>query len=209
MHKPPIRILIAEDHLIARLGLAAIINTQQDMQIVAEASNGRQALDVYREYKPDVALMDVRMPVMNGFEAMSAIRAEFPEAHIVAISAFGGDQDIRRALRCGAQAYLIKDILEGDLIKAIRSVHAGRRYLTDLVRASLAPDPALPDLTSRELEVLNLIVQGLGNKQISYTLGIADYTVKNHVKNILTKLRVEDRTHAATVAIRRGIIHLY
>ncbi len=209
MHKSSIRILIAEDHLIARLGLAAIINTQQDMQIVAEASNGRQALEVYREHKPDVALMDVRMPLMNGFEAMSAIRAEFPDAHIVAISAFGGDQDIRRALRCGAQASLIKDILEGDLIKAIRSVHSGKRYLTDLVRASLVPDPALPDLTSRELEVLNLIVQGLGNKQISYTLGIADYTVKNHVKNILTKLRVEDRTHAATVAIRRGIIHLY
>jgi DNA-binding NarL/FixJ family response regulator len=209
MQKVSIRILIAEDHLIARLGLAAIINTQQDMQIVAEASNGNQAVELYREHKPDVALIDIRMPVMNGFEAMSAILAEFPEVHIVALSAFGGDQDVRRALRCGAQAYLIKDILEGDLINAIRSVHAGKRYLTDLVRASLVPDPALPDLTSRELEVLNLIVQGLGNKQISYTLGIADYTVKNHVKNILTKLRVEDRTHAATVAIRRGIIHLY
>jgi two-component system NarL family response regulator len=209
MHRNSIRILIAEDHLIARLGLAAIINTQRDMKIISEASNGQDAVALYRKNKPDVALMDVRMPVMNGFEAIATIRFEFPEARIIAISAFGGDQDIRQALRCGAQSYLIKDILQVELIEAIRTVHAGKQYLTNLVCASLASDPPPPDLTQRELEVLNLIVQGLSNKQISYTLGIAHYTVNNHVKSVLTKLGVEDRTHAATVAIRRGIVHLY
>jgi DNA-binding NarL/FixJ family response regulator len=209
MHRTSIRILIAEDHLIARLGLAAIINTQKDMKIISETNNGQDAIALYREHKPDVVLMDVRMPVMNGFEAIATIRSDFPEARVIAISAFGGDQDIRQAFRCGAQSYLIKDILQVELIEAIRAVHAGKQYLTDLACNSLVSDPPPPDLTHREMEVLNLIVQGLSNKQISYTLGIAHYTVNNHVKSILTKLGVEDRTHAATVAIRRGIVHLY
>ena len=203
-----IRILIAEDHLIARLGMAAIINAQNDMRIVAEAINGQEAIDLYRRHLPDVSLIDVRMPVMDGLDAASAIHSEYPNAHMIAISTFGGDHDVRTALDAGMQAYLNKDVLSNELINAIRVVHSGRTYLSRRAAASLDAKIPPPDLSPREIEVLNLIVQGLSNKQISYTLGIADYTVKNHVKNILNKLKVEDRTHATSVAIQRGIIHL-
>lgn len=203
-----IRILIAEDHLIARMGLGAIVNAQPDMTVVADATNGQQALALYREHRPDVALMDMRMPVMNGFEAVSAIRSEFPNARIVALSTFGGDEDIRRALLAGVQAYLTKDVLHDELIEAIRAVHAGQKYLPAPVAAALAAQLPRPDLSARELDVLRLIVQGLSNKQIAFTLGIAEHTVKNHVKSILSKLGVDDRTQAATAAIQRGIIHL-
>lgn len=206
---PRIRILIAEDHLIARMGVAAIVNAQSDMIVVAEATNGQQALMLYRDHRPDVVLMDMRMPLMNGFDAAAAIRAEFPSAHIVALSTFGGDEDIRRALLAGAQSYLTKDVLHDELIEAIRAVHTGRRYLPASVAAALAAQLPRPDLSARELEVLNLIVQGLSNKQIAYSLNIAEHTVKNHVKSILSKLGVEDRTHAATAAIQRGIIHVH
>lgn len=203
-----IRILIAEDHLIARAGVGAIVNAQPDMTVVAEATNGQQAVALHREHRPDVVLMDMRMPVMTGFEAVAAIRADFPNARIVALSTFGGDEDIRRALLAGVQAYLTKDVLHDELIEAIRAVHAGQRYLPGPVAAALAAQLPRPDLSARELDVLRLIVQGLSNKQIAYTLGIAEHTVKNHVKNILSKLGVDDRTQAATAAIQRGIIHL-
>jgi two-component system NarL family response regulator len=204
----PIRILIAEDHLIARAGISAIVNAQQDMTVVAEAINGEQALRLYRIHRPDVTLMDIRMPVMNGVQTATAILAEFPQARIVALSTFGGDEDIRKALLAGAQAYLTKDVLHDELLGAIRAVHSGQRYLTASVIATLSAELPPPDLSEREVQVLRLIVQGFTNKQIAYELRIAEDTAKNHVKRILKKLGADDRTQAATWAIQRGIIHL-
>jgi DNA-binding NarL/FixJ family response regulator len=204
----PIRIVIAEDHLIARGGVKTILNTQPDMTVVGEAANGTQAVELYRKHRPDVTLMDVRMPVMNGVEAIVAIRAEFADASIIALSTYGGDEDIRRALQAGARAYLTKDVLHDELIRAIHAVHAGGKYLPASVSAALESSTLPAGLSAREMEVLALIVKGLGNKQIAYQLGIAEHTVKNHVKNILSKLSVDDRTQAATAAIQRGIIHL-
>ena len=204
----PIRILVAEDHLVARVGVTAIVNMQPDMTVVAEAANGQQAVELYRRHLPDVALLDLRMPVMGGTEAAAAIRAEFPQAKMIALTTYGGDEDIRRALAAGMQAYLTKDVLHDELLNAIRAVNAGRRYLPPSVAAALAAQVPRPDLSARELQVLELIVRGLANKQIGYTLTIAEHTVKNHVKNILSKLGVQDRTQAATAAIQRGIIHL-
>src|SRR5262249_49244497 len=198
-----IHILIAEDHLIARAGLNAIVNAQPDMAVIAEAENGEQARRLYARHRPDVALMDMRMPVMDGVDAITAIRADFPHARIVALSTFGGDEDIRRALLAGAQAYLTKDERHDDLIGAIRPVHAGRQYLPATVRARLDAESPHPDLSAREMEVLRLIVHGLSNKQIAFKLSIAEDTVKNHVKSILKKLGADDRTLAATKAIQR------
>ena len=204
----PLRILIAEDHLIARLGVRAIVSTQPDMEVVAEAINGEQAVALFREHQPDVMVADMRMPVMSGYEAVAAICREFPGARIVALSTFSGDEDIRRALAAGVGAYLSKGALYEELVEAIREVHAGRRYMNPVVAARLAEQVPPPDLSSREMDVLNLIVQGITNKEIGHTLGIAEYTVKNHVKSILSKLGAEDRTKAATMAIQRGIVHL-
>ena len=203
-----IKILVAEDHLVARVGVTTIVNMQPDMEVVAEAANGQQAVEMYRVHKPDVALLDLRMPVMGGVAAAQAIRSEFPGAHLIALTTYGGDEDIRRALSAGVQAYLTKDVLHDELLKAIRAVHAGHTYLPPAVAASLAAQLPRPDLSAREVQVLELIVRGLANKQIAYTLNIAEHTVKNHVKNILSKLGVQDRTQAATAAIQRGIIHL-
>jgi len=203
-----IRILVAEDHLVARVGVTTIVNLQPDMEVVAEASNGQQAVELFRTYRPDVALLDLRMPVMGGVQAAQMIRAEFPTARMIALTTYGGDEDIRRALAAGVQAYLTKDVLHDELLKAIRAVYAGQTYLPAAVAASLAAQLPRPDLSAREVQVLELIVRGLANKQIAYALNIAEHTVKNHVKNILSKLGVQDRTQAATAAIQRGIIHL-
>jgi len=203
-----IRILVAEDHLVARVGVVTIVNMQPDMTVVAEAANGQQAVEMYRLHQPDVILLDLRMPGMGGVEAAIAIRSEFPGAHMIALTTYGGDEDIRRALAAGVQAYLTKDVLHDELIKAIRAVHGGQTYLPAAVAASLAAQLPRPDLSAREVQVLGLIVRGLANKQIAFTLSIAEHTVKNHVKNILSKLGVQDRTQAATAAIQRGIIHL-
>lgn len=203
-----IRILVAEDHLVARVGVSTIVNMQPDMTVVAEAANGQQAVEMYREHLPDVTLLDLRMPGMGGVEAAIQIRAGFPGARMIALTTYGGDEDIRRALAAGVQAYLTKDVLHDELLKAIRAVHAGQTYLPAAVAAALAAQMPRPDLSAREIQVLELIVQGLANKQIAYSLSIAEHTVKNHVKNILSKLSVQDRTQAATVAIQRGIIHL-
>jgi two-component system NarL family response regulator len=202
----PIRILVAEDHLVARAGVAAIVSMQSDMTVVAEAANGQQAVELYRKHRPDVALLDMRMPVMSGVEAAREIRSEFPSARMIALTTYGGDEDIRRALAAGVQAYLTKDVLHDELLKAIRAVHAGQSYLPSNV--ALAAQMPRPDLSAREVQVLELIVRGLANKQIAYSLNIAEHTVKNHVKNILSKLGVQDRTQAATAAIQRGIVHL-
>jgi DNA-binding NarL/FixJ family response regulator len=203
-----IRILIAEDHLIARVGVKTIINLQPDMTVVAEASNGAQAVELHRKHQPDITLMDVRMPGMGGVEAAVAIRKDSPDARIIALSTYGGDEDVRRALHAGVRAYLTKDVLHDELIRAIHAVNAGETYLPASVSAALDGGVLPADLTAREMDVLALIVKGHGNKQIAYNLGIAEHTVKNHVKNILGKLNVADRTQAATEAIQRGIIHL-
>lgn len=203
-----IRILVSEDHLVARVGVVTIVNMQPDMTVVAEAANGHQAVEMFRAHQPDVTLLDLRMPGMGGVEAAIAIRREFPGAHLIALTTYGGDEDIRRALAAGVQAYLTKDVLHDELLKAIRAVHSGQTYLPAAVAASLAAQLPRPDLSAREVQVLGLIVRGLANKQIAFTLSIAEHTVKNHVKNILSKLGVQDRTQAATAAIQRGIIHL-
>ena len=203
-----IRILIAEDHLIARVGVKTILNTQPDMNVVAEAANGAQAVELHRQHRPDITLMDMRMPGTSGLEAIVAIKAELPQARIIALSTYSGDEDIRRALNAGVRAYLTKDVLHDELIRAIHAVHAGETYLPPSIAAALEASSLSASLSARELEVLELIVKGHGNKQIAYALGIAEHTVKNHVKSILSKLAVEDRTQAATAAIQRGIIHL-
>jgi two-component system NarL family response regulator len=203
-----IRILVAEDHLVARVGVSTIVNMQPDMTVVAEASNGQQAVEQFRKHLPDVSLLDLRMPGMTGVEAATAIRTEYPSARMIALTTYGGDEDIRRALAAGVQAYLTKDVLHDELLKAIRAVHGGQTYLPAAVAAALAAQMPRPDLSAREIQVLELIVKGLANKQIAYALSIAEHTVKNHVKNILSKLGVQDRTQAATAAIQRGIIHL-
>jgi DNA-binding NarL/FixJ family response regulator len=203
--KHKIRILIAEDHLIARVGVTSIINMQSDMTVVAEAVNGQQALDQYRKHLPDVALLDIRMPVMSGVEAAVAIRAEYPASHLIALTTYDGDENIRRAISAGVRAYLTKDVRHHELVRTIRAVFAGETCLpATLVNSELPP----PCLSAREIQVLYLIVSGFPNKQIAYELNIADATVKNHVKHILSKLRVQDRTQAATAAIQRGIITL-
>ena len=203
--KPRIRILVAEDHLIARVGVTSIINTQPDMTVVAEAVNGQQALDQYRKHLPDVTLLDMRMPVMSGVEAAAAIRAEYPDSHLIALTTYDGDENIRRAIDAGVRAYLTKDVRHEELLKTIRAVYAGDTCLpAALLNSELPP----PHLSAREIQVLQLVASGLSNKQIAHELNIADTTAKNHVKNILGKLRAQDRTQAATAAIQRGIITL-
>jgi len=204
----PIRVLVAEDHLIARVGITTILNAQPDITVVAEASNGQQAVELYQASRPDVGLLDVRMPVLSGIEAVAMIRLAFADARLICLSTYGGDDDIRRALQAGAASYLTKDVLHDDLLKAVRAVAAGQRYLPPQILAAIQTVTPGPALSAREHEVLELIVKGLANKQIAYVLSIAEHTVKNHVKSILDKLSVEDRTQAATAAIQRGIVHL-
>ena len=203
-----IRILVAEDHLVARVGVSAIINRQPDMLVVAEASNGRQAVERYRKHLPDIALLDLRMPLMSGVEVALAIRKEFPNARLIALTSYGGDEDIRRALAAGVQAYLTKDVLRNELLQTIRTVHEGGTYLPRPLAAALEAQSDSPTLSKREIEVLELVARGLSNKQVAYTLDITETTAKNHVQHILQKLGAQDRTQAATAAIQRGIIHL-
>jgi two-component system NarL family response regulator len=203
----PIRILIADDHFVVRMGLTAVINAQPDTRVIAEAGNGRQAVDLFREHRPDIALMDLRMPIMSGLEATKAIRHEFPNARIIVLTTYDGDEDIYRALEAGAWSYLFKDALNDDLLTAIHEVRCGRRYIPRAVAARLAERLPLSELTPRETEVLKLIAKGLTNSEISKSLSISIGTVKIHVNNILGKLGVNDRTQAAMTALYRGIVH--
>jgi two-component system NarL family response regulator len=203
-----IRILVAEDHLIARVGVTGIINMQPDMTVVAEAINGRQAVDLFRQHVPDVALLDIRMPKMSGIEAAVAIRCEFGNARLIALTSYGGEEDIRRAVDAGVLGFLTKDVLHDELIRTIRAVNAGRSHIPPKLAAKLATQQERPQLSPREVEVLELIVSGRSNKQIAYDLNISEETAKNHVRHIFGKLKVQDRTQAATIAIQRGIIHL-
>jgi two-component system NarL family response regulator len=203
-----IRILVADDNFLVRLGLGAVLNAQSGMTVIAEAGNGRQAVELFRQHTPDIVLMDLRMPLMTGVEATKAIRSEYPGARIIVLTTYDGDEDIYRALQAGARAYLLKDVLREDLLAAIRAVHAGQRHIPPAVAARLAERLPLSDLTARELEVLKLIVKGMSNSQIGAALTISTGTVKIHVNNILSKLGVSDRTQAATTALQRGIVHL-
>lgn len=203
-----IRILIADDHAVVREGLAAMIARRADMQVAAEAEDGRRAVELARQLKPDVILMDLRMPEMGGVEAITHIRAARPEARIIVLTTYDGDEDIYRALQAGAEAYLLKDTPRDELLEAIRAVHAGQKRIPAEVAAKLAVRLTAEALTPRELEVLKLIVAGRSNKEIGAALGIAEGTVKIHVNNLLGKLGVTDRTQAVTEALKRGIVHL-
>lgn len=204
----PTRVLVADDHPVVRAGLAAVLVQQPDLELVAEAENGERAVALYREHRPNVCLMDLRMPVMDGVDAIRAITTEFPAARILALTTYEGDADIRRALEAGAWGYLLKDMLLTDVIQAVRAVRRGERVIPNAVAARLAEFPERSDLTERELEVLHLVARGLSNKEAAQALGRTDETVKIHLKNIFAKLDVTDRTGAVTVALTRGLIHL-
>ena len=203
-----IKLLVADDHNIVRSGLTALINSENDMTVVAEATNGQQAVDLFKQHRPDVAIMDLRMPILGGVDAIIAIRKEFPAARIVVLTTYDGDEDIYRALQAGASGYLLKGMLAEELLEAIRAVNAGLRRIPAAVAERLAVRMGGPGLTSRELDVLALIVKGNSNKEIAAALTISEATVKTHINNILSKLGASDRTQAATMALQRGIIHL-
>ena len=201
------RVLIADDHPVVRAGLAAGITQEPDLDLVAQAENGERALALFREHRPDVVLMDLRMPQMGGVEAIRRITAEFPDARILALTTFDGDADIRRALRAGARGYLLKDMPLEEVIAAIRALLRGERVIPAAVASRLAEHSERADLTERELEVLHLVGRGLSNKEVAKAIGRMDETVKIHLKNIFVKLGVDDRTGAVTVALARGLIH--
>jgi DNA-binding NarL/FixJ family response regulator len=203
-----IRILIADDHYIVRMGLVALVNTEADMEVVAEAADGAQAIELFVKCRPDLALLDTRMPVKDGIQATVEIRKRFPDASIVMLTAFDGDADIRRALGAGVKGYVLKSSTGEDLIPALRAVFAGEQWVPAEIATRLAALRTFEELTPREVEVLQHLAKGMANKQIAEALHITEYTVKDHLKNILAKLRVADRTEAVTMALRRGIIHL-
>ena len=204
----PIRIALVDDHPILRQGIAALISDQPDLQLVGQASNGLEAIEQFRLHRPDFMLMDLQMPGMNGIDAMSAIRGEFPDARFVVLTTYTGDVQIVRALKAGARAYLLKSLLHRELLDTIRSVHAGNKRIPPEIAAELADHAADDQLTAREIEVLRLIASGNANKIVADHLSITEETVKAHVKSILSKLDANDRTHAVTIALKRGIIEL-
>lgn len=203
-----IRVLIADDHPVVCRGLASIIQTEPDMAVVGQAANGEQAVQMFREHKPNVTLMDLRMPAMDGVEAIRTIRSENADASIIVLTTYQGDENIHRALKAGAQSYLLKGMADVELLTAIRNVHAGRRYLPQPIRESLANRPPNSELSGRELQILELIVKGRSNRQIGETLDIAEATVKWHVNIILSRLNVSHRTQAAVAALSRGLVEM-
>jgi len=204
----PIRILAVDDHQLIRVGIATLIAPESGMKLVGEASDGREAIARFRECRPDVTLMDLQMPEMNGIDAIIAIRDEFPEARIIVLTTYTGDAQIMRAVKAGAQAYLIKNLLHKELLQTIRAVYAGRKTMSPEVAAQVAAFAGDDVLTSREIEVLRLIARGNANKEIAAQLSITEETVKGRIKNILLKLGASDRTHAVTIGLQRGIIEL-
>lgn len=202
-----IRILTVDDHPLLRSGIGALLATQPDMTLVAEASNGHEAIQQFRAHHPDITLMDLQMPDMNGVDAMIAIRGEFPEARIIILTTYAGDVQVLRAMRTGARAYLLKSLLDKELLETIRAVHAGKKALSAEASFELAEHVTDELLTPAEVEVLQLIAAGNANKQIADQLSVTEETVKGRVKNILSKLSANDRTHAAMIGVKRGIIH--
>ena len=203
-----IRILIADDHYIVRMGLVALVSTEPDMEVVAEAADGNQALEQFTKHHPDLVLLDLRMPGKGGIQTMLEIRKLFPAARILVLSAFDGDEDIFRALHAGAQGYVLKNSTGDKLVPALRAVAAGQNWIPKDVASQLASRKMWEELTPREVQVLNELAKGLANKEIADILNISEHTVKDHLKNILGKLHVADRTEAVTTAIQRGIIQL-
>ena len=203
-----IQIIVVDDHHIVRQGLVALIGTLPDMKVIAQASDGAEAVDLYREHRPDVTLMDLRLPKQNGVDAITRIREEFPSARIIVLTTFDGDEDIYRALQAGAKGYLLKGMNADELTDAIRTVHGGKSRIPAVVAERLAERMGGPSLTGRELDVLKRIVGGRSNKEIASDLFISEATVKTHINSILSKLGVNDRTQAATTALQRGIVHL-
>jgi len=201
-----IRILTVDDHPLLRSGIAALLATQPDMSLVAEAANGHEAIQQFRAHHPDITLMDLQMPDMNGVDAMIAIRGEFPEARIIILTTYTGDVQVLRAMKTGARAYLLKTLLDKELLETIRAVHAGKKALSAEASFELAEHATDDLLTPAEVEVLQLIAAGNANKQIADQLSITEETVKGRVKNILSKLGANDRTHAAMIGVKRGII---
>ena len=208
MAEETIRILVVDDHHIVRQGLVALLSTVSDFEVVAEAGDGAEAVDLHRSLRPDVTIMDLRLPRMGGVDAIVAIRAEAPQARVIVLTTFDGDEDIYRALQAGAKGYLLKGMNAGELTDAIRTVYAGKTRIPSVVAERLAERVSGNELTTRELDVLRLIVQGHSNKEIGNQLHISEATVKTHINNLLSKLGVSDRTQAATTALQRGLVHL-
>jgi two-component system NarL family response regulator len=204
----PIRVMLVDDHPAFRKGMAALIESEPDLQIVAETGDGREALVVYRQKRPDVVLMDLRLPGMGGVEATLAIRKEFPDARVIVLTTFDTDEDIFRAIQSGAKSYLLKDTPDDELAMAIRSVHAGKQILSDKLARRLAERQQRPELTQREMDVLQMLIKGRSNREIGSALFLCEDTVKAHFKTLFAKLKVQDRTEAAISAIRQGIVHL-
>ena len=204
----PIRILTVDDHPVVRQGIAGMVAIESDMTLVAEASNGREAIQQFRIHRPDITLMDVQMPEMNGIDALIAIRNEFPDAKVVMLTTYTGDVQILRALKAGAQGYLLKNSLHRDLLGTIRAVYTGKKALSPEASYAIAEHGTDDSLTPREIDVLRLIAAGHSNKRVADKLSIGEASVKSHVENILSKLSANDRTHAVTIALKRGIIEL-
>jgi DNA-binding NarL/FixJ family response regulator len=202
----PMRLLIADDHPLLREGIAAVLANEKDMQLVGEASNGREAIDRFRELRPDITLMDLQMPVMDGVAATLAIRAEFADARIVMLTTYRGDAQALSALKAGASGYLLKSMIGTDLVEAIRSVHSGHRHIPREIAAELAAHVTDDSLSPRELQVLKRVAAGNSNRLIADQLALSEDTIKAHMKSIMSKLSANDRTHAVTIALKRGII---
>jgi DNA-binding NarL/FixJ family response regulator len=203
-----IRVLCVDDHPLVRKGIASILANEADMELVGEANNGREAVEMFKQFKPDVVLMDLRMPELDGTSATRMIRQEVPEAKIIALTSYDGDQDIYRALEAGVRGYILKEMVHTEVVRAIRTVHSGKRLMPQEVAERLSEYFPQVALTPREVEVLGLVAKGMANKEIATKLGTASGTVKMHIQNILAKLGAADRTHAVTIAMERGILHL-
>ena len=204
----PIRILVVDDHPVVRQGVAGLVGGQADMTIVGQASNGREAIQQFRAHHPDIVLMDLQMPEMNGLDALMAIRDETPEARIIMLTTYAGDAQVLRAIKAGARGYLLKSALHRELLETVRAVHAGKKSLSVEASYELAEHAGDDTLTPAEVRVLRLIAEGNANKEIAEHLSVSEETVKGQVRNILSKLRAKDRTHAAMIGLKRGIIEL-